>query len=81
MKPALFKSNVSKIALLLGELLKYVGPKIKEAIRSRVKPMLNEPVKSMLKKNTNGSMVNEINITKEMETYKYKMLQYLKDKR
>ena len=43
MKPAHFKSNVSKIALLLRELSKYGGPKVKEAIRSGVAPTLTKP--------------------------------------
>ena len=56
MKPDLFKSNARKIAILLGELLKYGGPEVKEAIRSRAGPNLNKPIKPMLKKKDNGSM-------------------------
>ncbi len=49
MKPAQFKSNVSKIALLLGESLKYGGPEVEEAIRSGAAPTLTKPVKPELK--------------------------------
>ena len=71
-KPALFKSNVSKIALLLGELLKYGGPEVEEAIRSRVGPTLIKPVKPELK-TVEGVKQTEIDILKETEIYKYEM--------
>ena len=48
MKTAQFKRNVSEIALLLGESLKYGGPKVKEAIRSGVPPTLIKPTKPTL---------------------------------
>ncbi len=66
MKPAQFKSNVSEITLSLGELLKYGGPKVKEAIRSRVGPTLTKPVKPELK-TIEGAKQTEIDIIEEME--------------
>ena len=80
MKTAQFKSNVSKIALLLGELLKYGEPEVKEAIRSGRAPTLTKPTKPELK-TINNVKQTEIDIIEEMETYKFKMPQYLKDKR
>ncbi len=79
MKPALFKSNVSKIALLLGESLKYGGPEIKEAIRSRFVPTITKSTKRELKE-IDDKKQTKINIIKEMEINKFKMTQYLKDK-
>ena len=49
MKPTQFKSNISKIALALGELLKYGGPEVKEAIRSGVAPTATKLTKPTLK--------------------------------
>ena len=66
MKSTLFKSNVSKIVLLLGELLKYGGPEVKEAIRSGMAPMLTKPTKPELKE-IDRKKQTEINIIKEME--------------
>ncbi len=80
MKMALLKSNVSKIVLSLRELLKYGGPEVKDAIRSGIEPTLTKPAKPTLKE-IDGKMQTEINIIKEMETYKVEMPQYLKDKR
>ena len=49
MKPAQFKSNVSKIFLLLKESLKCGDPEVKKAIRLGVGPMLTKPTESELK--------------------------------
>ncbi len=80
MKPAQFKSNISKIALSLGESLKYGGPKVKEAIRSGMAPTLTKPTKPELKE-VGGVKQTEIDILKEMEIYNVEMLMYVKDKR
>ncbi len=80
MKPAQFKSNVSKIALSLGESLKYGGPEVKEAVRSGVPPTLTKPTKPTLEM-VDGEMQKEINIIKEMETCKVEISQYLKNKK
>ena len=80
MKPAQFKSNVSKIALSLGESLKYSGPKVEEAIRSGMAPTLTKPTKPELKED-GGKMQTDIDIIEEMEIYKVEMPMYVKDKR
>ena len=66
MKPAQFKSNVSEIALSLGESLKYGGPKVEEAIRSGTGPTLTKPIKPELK-TIAGEKQTEIDIIEEME--------------
>ena len=71
-EPAQFKSNVSEVALLLGESLKYGGPNVDEAIRSGVGTMLTKPTKPELK-TINNVKHTEIDIIKEMETYKVKI--------
>ncbi len=63
-KTAQFKSNISKIALLLGESLKYGDPEVEEAIRSGVAPTLTKPTKPTLK-TINNVKYTEINITSE----------------
>ncbi len=80
MRPAQFKSNVSEIVLSLGELLKYGGPEVKEAIRSGMLPMLTKPTKPELQ-TINNAKQTEVDILKETETYKVEFPQYLKDKR
>ncbi len=79
MKPAQFKSNISKIELSLGELLKYGGLEVKEAIRSGTAPTLMKPTKPELKE-VGGKMQTKIIILKEMEIYKVEMLMNVKDK-
>ncbi len=79
MKPAQFKSNMSEIALSLGESLKYGGPEVKEAIRSGVGPSLTKPAKPELQ-TIEGVKQTEIDIMEDMEIYKFEMPQYLKDK-
>ena len=76
MKPALFKSNVSEIELLLRELLKYDDPKVNETIRSGVGPTLVKPVKPELK-TVEGVEQTEIDTIEEMEIYKYEIPQVL----
>ena len=49
LQQAELKCLYSKIALSLGESLKYSGPEVKEAIRSGVRPTLIKPVKLELK--------------------------------
>ncbi len=80
MKPAQYKSNVSKIALSLGESLKYGGPEVKEAIRSGVGPTLTKLTKPELQTIADVKQT-EIDIMEEMEIYKFEMPQYLKDKK
>ncbi len=80
MKPAQFKSNVSKIVLSLGESLKYGGTEVGEAIRSRSAPTLTNPTKPELK-TIKDVKQTDTKIFEKRETYKVERPLYLKDKR